>query len=267
MTSIVVCGAAGRMGKRILACAMAEKEIKIVGAVEAASSPFVGKDAGEVAGEGTLDVPILSSLEEALSGADVVIDFTMPEVTLKNIETAAKQKKAMVIGTTGFSETQKKEIAAQARHIPVVLSPNMSVGVNLLFDIVGEVARRLGEEYDIEIVEAHHRFKKDAPSGTARRLAEAIAESTGRNLAKDAVYGRKGDSAVRKPHEIGIHAVRAGDIVGDHTVTFCALGERVEISHRAHSRDTFAKGALRAARFVAKQKPGLYSMQEVLKSK
>lgn len=267
MISIVVCGAAGRMGKRIIACALAEKEMKVVGAIEHPASPALGKDAGETAGEGTLGVKISSNLEEVLKKADAVIDFSQPEATLQNVQTAAKLKKAVVIGTTGFSDEQREKIAALAKQIPVVLSSNMSIGVNLLFEIVGEVARKLGSDYDIEIVEAHHRFKKDAPSGTAKTLAEVIAAATGRSIAKDAVYGRKGAAAERKPNEIGIHAVRAGDIVGDHTVTFCTLGERVEISHRAHSRDTFAKGALRAARFVAKQKPGLYSMQEVLKGK
>lgn len=267
MIPIIVCGAAGRMGRRIIACAMADPEFKIVGAVELPQSPHLGKDAGEVAGEGTLSLKITANLAEVLPKGDAVIDFTHPASTLSNLKTAAEHKKAMVIGTTGLSDAQKKEVENLARQVPVVLSPNMSVGVNLLFEIVGEVARKLGSDYDIEIVEAHHRFKKDAPSGTAKRLAEIIAEATGRSLAKDAVYGRKGDSTERKKNEIGIHAVRAGDIVGDHTVTFCTLGERVEISHRAHSRDTFAKGALRAVRFIVGQKPGLYNMQGVLKGK
>jgi len=266
MTSLVVCGAAGRMGKRIIACALQDKEFKIVGAVESTDSPAIGKDAGEEAGEATLHVPILSRVEEVLSHTDVVIDFTQPSSSLKNAQITAQFKKAMVIGTTGFSEAQKKELKALSKTIPIMLSPNMSVGVNVLFELVGEVARKLGSDYDIEIVEAHHRLKKDAPSGTALRLGEAVAAATGRQFAKDAVYGRKGE-ALRKANEIGIFAVRAGDIVGDHTVTFATQGERLELTHRAHSRDTFAKGALRAARFVAKQKPGWYSMQEVLKVK
>lgn len=265
MTSLTIVGAAGRMGRRILACALEEKIWKIVGAVDHAGSPLIGKDAGEVIGDGTLHVPFISELEPVIKSTDVIIDFSQMESSLNTLKIAKKHKKALVVGTTGFSDKEKQEFVHAGKEIPVLLAPNMSVGVNLLFELAAEVARKLGAEYDIEIVEAHHRFKKDAPSGTAERLVDVIAQARGLDRKKDVFYGRHGKTAERKGGEIAVHALRAGDIVGEHTVTFCALGERIELTHRAHSRDTFAKGALRAARFLAKQKPGFYTMQEVLK--
>lgn len=266
MNSLVVCGAAGRMGRRIIACAVAEKKWKLVGAIDVEGSSFIGQDAGELSGETNLGVPIAYDLESVLYDAEVIIDFSQPEATLKTLEMAAKHKKSVVIGTTGFTGEQKKTIEKISKEIPVLLAPNMSVGVNMLFEIAAEVAGKLGPEYDVEIVEAHHRFKKDAPSGTAERLADVIAEARGLDRKKGVIYGRHGDTAERESDEIAVHALRAGDIVGDHTVTFCTMGERIELTHRAHSRDTFAKGALRAAAFLVKQKPGCYSMQEVLKT-
>lgn len=265
MTRVLVCGAAGRMGRMILA-AIADRsaEVTLTGAIERAGNPLLGQDAGEVAGIGRAGVPIADDFARAIASADVAIDFTSPEISVANAKAAQAAGKALVIGSTGFDPAQKAELAAVAAHIPIVLSPNMSVGVNLMFKVAAEVARVLGEEYDAEIVEVHHRFKKDAPSGTAVRLAEAVAEATGRDLAQVGVYGRKGMVGERTPREIGVFAVRAGDVVGEHTLTFGAIGERFEIVHRAHSRDTFARGAVRAAIWLAGRKPGLYDMRDVL---
>jgi len=267
MISLVVCGAAGRMGRRIISRAIAEKDWKIVGAVDQANSPFLGEDAGALAGEGNLGIALTNDKETVFQQADVIIDFSQPEATLESLELAKKCKKALVVGTTGFTDKQKETFSAAASEIPVLMAPNMSVGVNLLFELASEAASKLGPEYDIEIVEAHHRHKKDAPSGTAEKLADLLAEARGLDRKKGVIYGRHGNSAERKGDEIVVHALRAGDIVGDHTVTFCAPGERIELTHRAHSRDTFANGALSAARFLTAQKPGLYSMHEVLNSK
>lgn len=265
MSALTVIGAAGRMGRRILSCALEEKDWKIVGAVDHAGSSFIGQDAGELAGDGTIHVPVVSDLEAVIEQTDVMIDFSQIESSLNTLELAKKHKKALVIGTTGFSDQEKQKFVDAGKEIPVLLAPNMSVGVNLLFELAAEVARKLGDDYDIEVFDAHHRFKKDAPSGTAEKLLDVIVEARGLDRKKDVYYGRHGKTAERKGNEIAVHAMRAGDIVGDHTVTFCTLGERVELTHRAHSRDTFAKGSLRAARFLVKQKPGFYTMQEVLK--
>ena len=193
-----------------------------------------------------------------------MIDFSLPAGTMRRLDTCVEREIPMVIGTTGLDDHQTGKVRAASKIIPIVFAPNMSIGVNLLFSIVGSVARALGEDYDVEIVETHHRFKKDAPSGTALKLAEAIAEATGRDLKKDARYGRRGAVGERASSEIGIHAVRGGDVVGEHTVTFATLGERVELTHKAGSRETFARGALRAAKFLLTQKPALYSMLDVL---
>ncbi len=214
-----------------------------------------------------LGVLISDELEHIIDEGEVLIEFTDPDTTLDHLGMAIEHNKAMVIGTTGFSDEQLEEIKEIAPQIPCVMAPNMSVGVNLLFKLAKEIAPVLGDDYDIEIVEAHHRKKKDAPSGTAMRIAEILAKALGRNLKGVGVYGRKGITGERTKKEIGIHAVRAGDIVGEHTITFAGTGERIEITHRAHSRDTFAQGALRAVKFVAKAKKGLYDMQDVLKLK
>jgi 4-hydroxy-tetrahydrodipicolinate reductase len=264
MIRVAINGAAGRMGRRLVDLVSHEKGMKVVAALEQAGHPDLGRDAGELGGCGKLGVSLAS---DWAAPADVLIDFSLPAAAAARAAEAAGKGVALVIGTTGLTADQKAAIAVAAKKVPVLHSPNMSVGVNLLFRLAAEVAASLGEEYDIEIIEAHHRFKKDAPSGTALRIAEEIAAATGRNVAKDAVYGRHGASAERKPGEIGIHAVRAGDIIGDHTVIFSGLGERIEIVHRAESRDTFARGALRAAKFLVGKRPGMYAMSDVLNRK
>ncbi len=256
MVRVVVLGASGRMGRTILSVASDEDGIEVVGAVEAQGHPAVG---GLIEG-----VRVVDSLKDVIPNADVVIDFTTPSCTLDALSVCRERGVAMVIGTTGFDEKGISAIEDAASSIPIVFSPNMSVGVNLLFKLVYEVARVLGDDYDVEIVEIHHRFKKDAPSGTALRLAERVATALGRKLKDCAVYGREGFVGERRPHEIGIMAVRAGDVVGEHTVVFGGLGERIELVHRAHSRETFARGALRAAKWVKDRPVGLYSMWDVL---
>jgi len=251
------------MGRRLVALVSEEGDMEVACALEEAGHAAMGRDAGELAGMGSIGVALSAALDE---GVDVLIDFTAPAGTMARLGEAVEQGTAMLIGTTGLSPDQKAEIEKAAERIPILMAPNMSVGVNLLFRLAGEVAAALGEDYDIEIVEAHHRFKKDAPSGTALRIAECIAEATGRDLAKEAVYGRQGATGERTTKEIGVHAVRAGDIVGDHTVTFCTLGERIELTHRAHTRDTFVRGAIRAARFLAGQPAGNYAMKDVLET-
>ncbi|MHB9030967.1 MAG: 4-hydroxy-tetrahydrodipicolinate reductase [Candidatus Latescibacterota bacterium] len=257
-------GALGRMGRRIIALANEDSDIRITGAVDAASPELLGKDAGEIIGLGELGVPLAGTLAEALSGADVVIDFTWPEAILETAETCGKAGIPLVMGTTGLQKDKLPEFRRLVSPIPCVMAPNMSVGVNLLFRLAAAAAAVLGDDYDVEIAEMHHRFKKDAPSGTAIRLAEVIAEALGRNLDADAVYGRKGITGERTRKEIGIHALRAGDVVGEHTVTFGTIGERIELTHRAQSRDALAQGAIRAAKFVVNAAPGLYDMQDVL---
>ncbi|MDR3306478.1 MAG: 4-hydroxy-tetrahydrodipicolinate reductase [Endomicrobium sp.] len=255
---LAICGAAGRMGRAIIAIAKEDSEIQISGALEYEGSKAIG--AGS---------PIISSdndLENILKNADALIDFTNPESALKNLELAVKQKVPIVIGTTGFSEEQKKKISEAARVIPIVFSPNMSVGVNVLFKLVEEAAKKMSD-YDIEIVELHHNKKKDSPSGTAAKLAEVAASSVGRDINEVGVYGRRCAVSARKKDEIGVLSVRAGDIVGDHTVYFAGPGERIELTHRAHSRDTFAAGAVRAAKWVVGKKPQLYDMSDVLSLK
>ncbi len=263
-TKVIVAGAAGRMGGRIIQAILDSDELELGGAFERPGHPEIGRDCGLAAGLGELTLPLRASLGEVIGSGEVVIDFTHPDATLMNLEQAAAAGKAMVIGTTGLSPDQIERVRELAAGARVVMAPNMSIGVNLLFKLVGDVARTLGKGYDIEIVEAHHRLKKDAPSGTALRLAEVVAEATGRTLAADAVYGREGQVGQRPENEIAVLAVRAGDIVGEHTVMFGGIGERVEITHRAHSRDTFARGAVRAAAWLAGQPNGLYDMQDVL---
>ncbi|MCX7723618.1 MAG: 4-hydroxy-tetrahydrodipicolinate reductase [Thermodesulfovibrio sp.] len=264
MIKTTVCGAAGRMGSRIIALSKEYPELKIIGAIEAKNNPKVGTDAGLVAGIGQLDVKIDDNLENVISGTDVVVNFTYPEATLEHLEIVKKFKKAMVIGTTGFNSEQLSIIQKASEEIPIVLSPNMSIGVNLLFKILKDVAKVLGDDYDIEIVEAHHRMKKDAPSGTALKMAKVIAEALNRNLDEVAVYARKGIIGERTKKEIGIQTIRAGDIVGEHTVIFGGLGERIEITHKASSRDTFARGALKAVIWLYGKPAGLYDMGDVL---
>jgi 4-hydroxy-tetrahydrodipicolinate reductase len=259
MTSIAITGAAGRMGMRLIALAK-QADLQVVGAVERADHAAQGRDAGEVAGIGAIDVPISVDLKTT---PQVLVDFTAPASTRQWLKACRDRKIAMVIGTTGLQESDHASIDQAARDIPVLQAPNMSLGVNLLFKIAGEVAKTLGDDYDIEILEGHHRFKKDAPSGTAMGLAEAILKATGKK--KDAlVFDRHGDEVTRKSGEIGMHALRIGDEVGRHTAYFAALGERLELTHVATNRDTFAHGALRAAKWLAGQTPGRYSIGNIL---
>lgn len=264
MVRAVVAGIGGRMGSRIGQLVREADGLELAGAFEYPQHPAVGKDLCEVIGGSPTGMRVCSGLEEALEGADVVIDFTNAEASVKHLEVAAARKIAMVIGSTGFSPAQIQRAQELSRAVPCVLTPNMSMGVNVLFKVVAEVARMLGSGFDVEILEAHHRYKKDAPSGTALKLAQTVAEALGRDLDQDGVYARHGLIGERSNTEIGMQTLRGGDIVGEHTVMFAGLGERLELIHRAHSRDNFAYGALRAARWVVQQAPGLYDMQHVL---
>ncbi len=264
MTKVIVAGAAGRMGRRIGYMVHQHGGLALAAGFERADSAEVGKDIGELAGVGALGVAVAGSFEAVAAKGDVVIDFTFHEATMQLARKAAKEQKAMVIGTTGLSAENLAELRELSRNFPCVQSPNMAVGVNVLFKIAKKVAGILGDGYDIEIVEAHHRMKKDAPSGTALKLGEMVAEGVGRNLAEVGVYARHGMIGERTDREIGIQTIRAGDIVGEHTVYYCGAGERLEITHRAHSRDNFARGAALAAAWVVNQPNGLYTMFDVL---
>lgn len=264
MVSFAVSGALGRMGSRIVALGLQEDGLVLKGALERKGHSSIGKDIGLLLGLRETGVILTDEPEKAIEDADVLIEFSIPSVTLEHLRLATKLKKAMVIGTTGFSKEEMDELRSLAVKIPCVMAPNMSVGVNLLLRVLQDIAGVLGDEYDIEIIEAHHRLKKDAPSGTAMKMAQVIADALGRNLDEVAVYERKGFIGERTKKEIGIQTIRAGDIVGEHTVIFGGIGERIEVTHRASSRDTFAKGALRAARWVVDKSPGLYDMQDVL---
>ena len=264
MRRIAVIGAAGRMGKTLIEAIQQAEGASLTAAIERPESSLVGADAGELAGVGKLGVSIVGDLSQVLDDFDVLIDFTHPTSTLVNLGICRVAGKAMVIGTTGFSEEEKQLIAAAAQQIPVVFAPNFSVGVNLTLKLLDMAARVMGDEADIEIIEAHHRHKVDAPSGTALRMGEVVADALGRNLQDVAVYGREGQTGARDRNTIGFATVRAGDVVGDHTVLFATEGERVEITHKASSRMTFAKGAVRSAIWLASHRSGLYDMQDVL---
>lgn len=261
MTDIAILGAAGRMGQRLVALAKEDPNLRIVGAIELAGHPKLGADAGVVAGIGPIGVALSSELGASLP--KVIIDFTSPASTRQWLAACQSRGIALVIGTTGLAASDHALIDEAARAIPVLQAPNMSLGVNVLFKIAGMVAQMLGDDYDKEIVEGHHRFKKDAPSGTAMGIADAIIKAMGKT--RDAlVHDRHGDDCVRKPGEIGMHALRIGDEVGRHTAYFATMGERLELTHVATSRDTFVRGALRAAPWLAQQKPGRYSMADML---
>jgi 4-hydroxy-tetrahydrodipicolinate reductase len=260
---IAVAGAAGRMGRAIIEASRSAAGVAVRAAIERPGSPAVGTDAGELAGVGRLGVPVVDSVAAAPE-FDVLIDFTRPEVTLDNLAHCLATKRRLVIGTTGLSGEQRQRVVDAAGAIAVVLAPNMSVGVNLCFKLLDIAARVLGDEVDVEIVEAHHRNKLDAPSGTALRMGEVVAHALGRKLEDCAVYGRHGVTGVRDRQSIGFSVLRGGDIVGDHTVVFAGNGERVEVTHRATSRLTFAAGALRAARWIVGRERGLFDMQDVL---
>jgi 4-hydroxy-tetrahydrodipicolinate reductase len=261
---IIVCGAGGRMGGAVVRAVASSADYRLVGAVDKPGSVRLGKDAGEISGAGHLGVAVEDKLDSVLQSNSVIIDFTNPSASLQFLRSATKSRTPIVIATTGFDRKQLAEIKRLARRTPIVLSANTSLGVNVLVSLLGKAAKMLGDDYDVEIVEAHHRFKKDAPSGTALALGQSVAEALGRDLGKVALNGRKGIVGERGKKEIALLSVRAGDIVGEHTVIFGGIGERLEFIHRAHSRDTFAHGALRAAQWLAKRNPGLYDMRDML---
>lgn len=255
-------GANGRMGRALIEAHLQEQDIKLNYAHVRTSSKWQGFDIGELAG--TAKQGVLTTSDTCQLPVDVMIDFTLPEALAANLELCVAQQRPVVIGTTGLDEQQKALITEAAKSVPVVIAANMSIGVNLLFNLVRQTARVMGQTADIEIWEAHHRFKKDAPSGTAVAIGEVIADELGRDLNECAVYGREGDTGERDPQTIGFATIRAGDIVGEHTAMFAELGERIELTHRASSRLTFAKGAVRAAKWLVNQPVGLYDMQDVL---
>jgi 4-hydroxy-tetrahydrodipicolinate reductase len=263
MIRVVVTGAAGRMGTQIVRLVRAAEGLALAGAVER-PGPAVGQDAGALAGIGAVGVAIVDDLAKALPGADVVVDFTSHEASARHAEACAEAGVALVVGSTGFTPEAKARVAAAARRVPVVLSPNMSVGVNVLFELVRQAAAVLGDAYDVEIVEIHHNKKRDAPSGTAVRLGEVAAEALGRDPKDALAYARHGILGERPPWQIGVQTLRGGDVVGEHTVYFCGEGERLELTHRATSRDQFARGAVRAARWIAGRPAGHYDMADVL---
>jgi 4-hydroxy-tetrahydrodipicolinate reductase len=264
MTRIAITGAAGRMGRALLEAGQAAEGVEVTVAIERSGSSVIGSDAGEVAGIGTLGVTIVDDLANVTDDFDVLIDFTRPEVTLANLAVCRAHNKRIVIGTTGFDEAGKQAIADAATETGVVFAPNMSVGVNLCFKLLDLAARVMGNEVDIEVIEAHHRHKIDAPSGTALRMGEVVANALGRDLKECAVYGREGQTGERDRYTIGFETIRAGDIVGEHTVMFADIGERVEITHKASSRMTFANGAVRAATWLMNHASGQFDMQDVL---
>jgi len=263
-TRIAIAGAAGRMGRQLIEACLQTSDVVLAAALEHPHSSWVGSDAGELANLGKQNIHIVTDLEKVISQFEVLVDFTTPEATLAHLAKCHATAKRMVIGTTGFSAQQRQLIEQAAQKIAIVLAPNMSVGVNLTFKLLEIAAQVLGEEVDIEIIEAHHRQKMDAPSGTALRLGEIVAQTLGRNLSECAVYGRQGKTGERERHTIGFATIRAGDIVGEHTVLFAGTGERIEITHKATSRMTFAKGAIRAAQWIMQQESGLFDMQDVL---
>ena len=263
MIRVAVAGASGRMGRMLIEAVATALDLTLTGALDVASAPAIGQDASAFLGHPS-GVIISADLRAALSGADVLIDFTRPEGTLAHLALCRELGVNAVIGTTGFSAEQKAQIAAHAEHIAVLMAPNMSVGVNVVMKLLDIAARALNEGYDIEVIEAHHRHKVDAPSGTALQMGEVLAAALGRDLKDCAVYGREGVTGERDPSTIGFATVRGGDIVGDHTVLFAGTGERIEITHRSSSRSTYAQGSLRAARFLSGRRSGLFSMNDVL---
>jgi 4-hydroxy-tetrahydrodipicolinate reductase len=264
--NLAFAGALGRMGRALLAVAKADKRADVAGGWERVGNPSIGRDLGEAAGVGLLGVKLSGSPFEAVKNADAVIDFSTPSATMETLKTCAPRKLALVIGTTGMDEAQKRAVAAYAKKAPCVMSSNFSIGVNILWKVAAEVARATGDDYDMEIVDVHHHFKKDAPSGTAETTADVLAAARGKKLKDIAVYGRHSREALRKRGELGIHALRAGDVVGDHTVFFAGPYERLELTHRAHARENFAIGAVKAALWLKaqKKKKGLYTMAQVL---
>lgn len=262
MTRVAINGAAGRMGRNLVRACLDDPALELAAAFEHGAHPALGRDAGELAGQDRAGVALGADLSAARF--DVIVDFTRPEVTLELLEFCCAEGVAVVIGTTGFDDAQKAGLDAAAHEIPIVFAPNMGVGVNLMFDLVASAARTLGSDYDIEVIEAHHRHKVDAPSGTALRLGEVAAAARGARLEDRAVYARQGRTGERETGTIGFATVRGGDIVGEHTVVLAGDGERIEITHRAGSRRLFARGAMRAAGWIAGRRAGLYGMNDVL---
>lgn len=265
MTKIAITGAAGRMGRVLIEAVLAADNTELGAIVVLPNDPMVGVDAGAIAGLGKeLGVKAVTDLKEAVNDFDVLIDFTAPEATLANIELCRQNDKKIVIGTTGLNAEQKAQLESAAHEIPLVFAPNYSVGVNLSLNLLRMAAKVMGEDSDIEIIEMHHRHKVDAPSGTALRMGEVVADTLGWDLDEVAVYGREGHTGARPQKQIGFETIRGGDVVGDHTVMFATEGERVEVTHKAQSRMTFANGAVRAAKWLDQQRAGLYDMQDVL---
>ncbi len=260
---VAVVGAAGRMGRTLVEVAQDDPELVLAGATEWAESPFLGADAGELAGVGHCAVPIQAELT-SVAEFDALVDFSLPETSMRNLEFCVREGRSIVIGTTGFSSEQRAEIAAAGDKVPVVFAPNMSVGVNLCMKLIELAGSILGDDVDIEIVESHHRHKVDAPSGTALRMGEVVAKAVGRDLNECAVYAREGRTGARERRTIGFQSIRAGDIVGEHTVMFAGEGERIEITHKSSSRFNYARGAMRAAKWLNGRPPGLYDMNQVL---
>lgn len=264
LINIGVIGAGGRMGRMLIEAVQDNPHTTLSAAIERQGSSLVGADAGEVASIGRIEVKIVDDLVAVINDIDVLIDFSLPEATEQNMQICAEHKVAMVIGTTGFNEQQEQVLTEASKHIAIVYAGNYSTGVNLSLKLLGLAAKAFGTNADVEIIEAHHKHKIDAPSGTAYMMAEAVAEARGQDLKEVAVYGREGQTGARKPGTIGIHAIRGGEIIGDHTVMFIADGEVVEITHRAQARMTFAAGAVRATTWIVQQKAGQYNMQDVL---
>ncbi len=264
MVKTAVIGVAGRMGSRVVVAVKEDPGMELTGALVRTGHGFIGADAGLMAGCGSLGVTITDDLDSALKGADVLIDFTTSAASLKHLEMCSGNGKAMVIGPTGFTPTDMALLKELAWNVPVVQTPNMSVGINVVFSLLADVSKILRDDFDVEITETHHRMKKDSPSGTAMKMGEIVSRALGRNFDKVANFHRQGMCGERSGEEIGMHSVRGGDIVGEHSVYFIGMGERIEITHRAHTRDMFARGAVRAAKWVVGKKPGLYDMQHVL---
>ena len=264
MINVGVIGAGGRMGRMLIEAVQDNPHTTLTAAIERQGSSLVGADAGEVAAVGHLNVQIVDDLQSVINDIDVLIDFSLPDATEQNMQICAANNVAMVIGTTGFNEQQEQMLATASEQVAIVYAGNYSTGVNLSLKLLGMAAKAFGKDADVEVIEAHHKHKIDAPSGTAYMMAEAVAEARGQNLKDVAVYGREGQTGEREAGSIGIHAIRGGEIIGDHTVMFIADGEVVEITHRARARMTFAAGAVRAATWIVQQPTGQYNMQDVL---
>ena len=260
---IAVAGSSGRMGRALIECVLKDDSLKLSAALDQPGQPLIGKDAGEFAGIAS-GVVVSPDIEAGLSRSDAIIDFTRPAGTLAHLEACLRLGRKMVIGTTGFTDSEKARIAAASKDIAIMFAPNMAVGVNVTFKLAEIAAKALGDAYDVEIIEAHHHHKVDAPSGTALKLGEVVASALGRDPGKVFVHGREGDTGERDPREIGFHAIRGGDLVGEHTVMFIGTGERVEVAVKSSSRATYATGALRAAKFLNDKRNGLFDMQDVL---